>query len=308
LDSLTVQRCKHYEILVVLNSQTNEDFAQRLRRYPIRLLHEPRAGVCVARNRGIPAARGEILCFLDDDVTVDSDWIHEVLAGFKDPQVACVTGRVLVQGGFLSQNELERAYCSKRATSEWTLDPSLQPDWYRIVLGPDVGYGCNMAFRREFLEKHTAFPEGMGAGALIAAGDDTFMFFQVLKHDLRLHHSPRAVATHSYDNDEAKQKSRAMQVCSALAAVHLKLIVEEKRFRFATMKVVASALARRIGRLIHNSEGRKASKPLLAFWQRCFAEIRGVWIYFKHHRTKQFVPEIRANARHCAQAHGIEDQ
>jgi len=43
-------------------------------------VHEPRMGVATARNAGIEAASGEIVCFLDDDCTAPQDWLATRLA------------------------------------------------------------------------------------------------------------------------------------------------------------------------------------------------------------------------------------
>src|SRR5262249_13395684 len=98
-----------------------------------------------------------------------------------------------------------------------------------------------------FLQTHTLFPEAMGAGGVIGATDETFMFFQVLKHDLRIYHSPTAIVTHVYEDDPIKQKNRMKEVCSAIVALHLKLLIEESGFHFATLKLLVRALNRGFG-------------------------------------------------------------
>jgi len=260
LISLFAQECKRSEVLLVLNDEENEEFVRRVERYPVRLFNDARPGVCVARNRAIAAARGDLLCFVDDDVVVDSRWMHELIHGFEDPDVACVTGRVVLSGTVLSRETIERSYGSKNAFSSWTLDSS-NPNWYQIVLGPDMGFGCNMAFRKSFLETHALFPEGLGAGAVIAASDETFMFFQVLKNGFRIHHSSTAVVTHLCENDPIVQKNRMKIVSSACVALRLKLLVEEPLFR----------------------EG--LNEPL-SFFEKSYADLRGLWVYWKYRRLR----------------------
>src|SRR4029078_13723715 len=137
----------------------------------------------------------------------------------------------------LSRETIERSYGSKNALSSWTLDRS-NPNWYETVLGPDIGFGCNMAFRKSFLKTHTLFPEGLGAGGVIGAGDETYMFFQVLKKGFRIHHSSTAVVTHQWENDSILQKKRMKVICSAGIALHLKLLVEEPLFRLKELKLL----------------------------------------------------------------------
>ena len=71
-----------WEVLVVDNNSTDqtravvEGFSCR---YPsrFRYLFEPQQGKSCALNAGIQAARGEILAFTDDDVTVEPDMAPE---------------------------------------------------------------------------------------------------------------------------------------------------------------------------------------------------------------------------------------
>ncbi|MGC4081470.1 MAG: glycosyltransferase [Vicinamibacterales bacterium] len=48
-----------YEVIVVDNGLTDRT-PDRVRQYPVTLLHEPAPGACSARNRGIAAARGRV--------------------------------------------------------------------------------------------------------------------------------------------------------------------------------------------------------------------------------------------------------
>jgi len=46
----------------------------------VRLLQQPRAGPATARNRGIQAARGQLIFFLDADCVPASDWLAAFFA------------------------------------------------------------------------------------------------------------------------------------------------------------------------------------------------------------------------------------
>ena len=63
---------------------------------PLTHLHEPQQGLSLARNRGIAAARGDLVAFTDDDVWVAPDWI-ETLRGVaaERPDAAWFGGPVL---------------------------------------------------------------------------------------------------------------------------------------------------------------------------------------------------------------------
>ena len=74
-----------WEILVVNNdgSETTDGVVARHRgTLPIVLAHEPLAGLSRARNRGLRAARGKLIVFTDDDVTVDGGWLNVYWAAY----------------------------------------------------------------------------------------------------------------------------------------------------------------------------------------------------------------------------------
>jgi succinoglycan biosynthesis protein ExoM len=48
-------------------------------RMPVRIVHEPRAGVANARNAALAAAQGDMIAFLDDDEIAPPEWLGELL-------------------------------------------------------------------------------------------------------------------------------------------------------------------------------------------------------------------------------------
>jgi cellulose synthase/poly-beta-1,6-N-acetylglucosamine synthase-like glycosyltransferase len=75
-----------HEILVVDNKST-DDTRERVQRYPVTLLEETEIqSSFAARNRGIEAARGEILAFTDADCVVEPTWLKRLLADHEEPR------------------------------------------------------------------------------------------------------------------------------------------------------------------------------------------------------------------------------
>jgi glycosyltransferase involved in cell wall biosynthesis len=284
LRSLQSQGCRHSETLVVLNGQPNEELARFLESYAFRVINEPRHGVCIARNRAIPQARGEILAFVDDDVIASPGWLHELLKGFANPAVACVTGLV-VPGGSVphSEERTNRYYASLRAQSTWVLS-STEDDWLQKAVGEPAGFGCNMAFRKNFLEEHGPFPEDLGAGSQIGGGDEVYMFLQVLKHRLLIYHSPSAVVTHVFASDIV-QKKRMMQAYSGTVAFAIKLFVEEKNLRRKITAWLFAGLLRRLLRIISRRSIASEPQELLTTSEKFFAYLRGPLVYWRSSRA-----------------------
>lgn len=82
------------EIIVVDNGST-DDTCGVVGRFPVTLLSERKRGPAAARNRGLNAARGELVAFLDADTLPTRRWMVEMIAAFDDPAVNLAAGRIL---------------------------------------------------------------------------------------------------------------------------------------------------------------------------------------------------------------------
>lgn len=76
-------------------------------------------GVGVARTRGVEAATGDLVAFLDDDAEADPTWLEELAAPTADPRVIGVSGRSLPlfdgrRPGWLPDEFLWTVGCSYR--------------------------------------------------------------------------------------------------------------------------------------------------------------------------------------------------
>ena len=101
-------------------------------------------GLSGARNTGIDASTGDIVCFLDDDAAAEEDWSTHLLAPYADPNILGVGGA---------------------ATPAWeTAEPSWWPGEFGWVVGCSYRgqptttspvrnlMGCNMSLRRTVLD------------------------------------------------------------------------------------------------------------------------------------------------------------
>lgn len=287
LDSLLTQACARCEIFVVLNGPYDDEFRQEIAKHPVQFLHEARRGVCVARNHAIPYTRGELVAFVDDDVVIHTGWLHEVIRGFEDPSVGCVTGRVVPSGpAIYGLDRFDRYYASDRALSTWTLSVN-EPNSYIRALADPTGFGCNMAFRRRFFEMCCTFPEDLGAGSFVGAGDEFYMFVQVLKHGFRIHHTPHAIVTHFFEAGNQDQGPRANQIYSAGVALATKLFLEEPKLRTEALRWVFSGLKRRVMRVLFRRTIASEPQELLSPTEKIRAYLRGPYVYWKSRRLRK---------------------
>jgi glucosyl-dolichyl phosphate glucuronosyltransferase len=186
-----------WELLVVDNNskdQTRDVVEEFVRRFPsrCRYLFEPRQGKSYALNTGVREARGEILAFVDDDVTVDTKWLQNLSAVFKDEQWAGAGGRILPERNFIPPAWLS-------IEGRYALAPlaifslGTQPD---ELLEPP--FGTNMAFRAEVFADVGDFRTDLGPRPdSELRGEDTEFGMRVLAAGYRLWYEPSAIVYHS---------------------------------------------------------------------------------------------------------------
>jgi glycosyltransferase involved in cell wall biosynthesis len=106
----------------------------------VHLLQTERQGLSEARNVGIQAASSDVVAFVDDDVTVEREWLSSLMTAFEtDDEVLGVGGPAVPRWGaerrWLQDELLWVVGCTYRGHRE---DPG-------PIRNP---LGCNMAFRR----------------------------------------------------------------------------------------------------------------------------------------------------------------
>jgi glycosyltransferase involved in cell wall biosynthesis len=204
----TLPEAVEWEVLVVDNNSTDqtrevvEDFCHRFPRR-FRYLFEPQPGKSYALNAGIHEARGEVLAFLDDDVTVERTWLQNLTSGLRDGVWAGTGGRIVLQ---------------------W---PTLIPPWLAIegkysrhpFPGFDQGdiakelssplFGTNMAFRKKMFEKYGGFRTDLGPSTnceILRPSEDTEFGRRLLAGGERLWYEPSAIVYHPVSEKRIQKK------------------------------------------------------------------------------------------------------
>lgn len=76
----------HYEVVVVNDGSSDEtetivkDLQENSQRPQVRLVSQSFRGINIARNRGIGEAKGESICFLDDDELAPPGWLSTLVS------------------------------------------------------------------------------------------------------------------------------------------------------------------------------------------------------------------------------------
>lgn len=177
LESLSRQQLPsglEWEVLIVDNNSADDTravAAEAASALACRYMFEPRQGKSFALNTGIAAAKGDLIVFADDDLTMDVGWLaglwraavaHPDCVGFGGRIVAVWSGPKPAwycdSGPYKLINGVVGSYDHGPETKEVSMLP----------------FGANMAFRREVFAIHGGFNVDLGSTRLMRGEDTEF--------------------------------------------------------------------------------------------------------------------------------------
>jgi glycosyltransferase involved in cell wall biosynthesis len=201
------------EILIVDNKST-DDTRDRVQRYPVTLLEETEIQSSdAARNRGVEAAKGEILAFTDADCVVEPNWLKRLLANHEEPRWGGFSGNTKAY----PSSELSARYCAQAEVLGLSgqKEPFFQPwgmgerlcsrisvlDWRSHIFLPTGlinPYTANVAYRQIVFEKIGYFDHKMLNG-----GDFDLAWRLQTQTDWQIAIVPDAVVYHQHRSNLA---------------------------------------------------------------------------------------------------------
>jgi GT2 family glycosyltransferase len=194
---------RHVEIIVVDNHPASGLTPPVVAEFPgVVLISESRQGLAYARNAGFAASTGDIVIATDDDVMMPPDWLEKLVAPFARPDVMIVTGNVLplqletiFQRFFERYGGLGRGFEFLEVSSHWfeSFPRDAVPTWR-------LGATANAAFRASmFVHPQIGLmEEALGPGMPSGVGEDTYLFYKVLKAGYSLIYEPAAYVWHKH--------------------------------------------------------------------------------------------------------------
>lgn len=193
LENVEVPPHLQWEILVVDNNSTDstktvvEDIINKGHGI-CRYIFEGQQGKSYALNRGLAEVTGKIIAFIDDDIIVGKEWLITIREEFEsDLTLDVLGGRVELYNEKDKPLTIRNSH-KKRQLTRHTFKPRFIP-----ILG------CNMAMRREVVDKVGLFDTQLGPGSKKnAVVEDVDFLYRASRVGLRIMYSPSVVVFHNH--------------------------------------------------------------------------------------------------------------
>ena len=180
LEGIKELRYPNYETIVVDDGST-DGAGDIARQYDVCVIRTENRGLSAARNLGWQSASGEIISYIDDDACPDPDWLSYLASTFRKENYAGVGGPNIP---FLSDGNTASCVAGSPGGPAHVLLSDSEAEHIP---------GCNMSFRREWLEAIGGFDTQFRQ-----AGDDVDVCWRVREHGGKLGFSPAAMVWHHY--------------------------------------------------------------------------------------------------------------
>jgi GT2 family glycosyltransferase len=199
----------------------------------VTLLEEQRRGSSYARNTGISASTGDIIVTIDDDETAPPGWLEKLIAPFVRSDVMLVTGNILpmeletpAQHLFEIYGGLGRGFAPREVNRAW-----FESSARRVVPTWMLGGTANSAYRASIFAdpRIGLFDESLGAPS--GVGEDTYMFYKVLKAGYTIFYEPKAYLFHKHRRSFKASRSQIYNYSKGHVAYHLTTFFNDQDFR-----------------------------------------------------------------------------
>ncbi len=187
--------------IVVVDNASSDDTAGAARAAlgeDATVVVEERLGLSHARNRGVDEARGEVLVFIDDDITVDQRWVRTYEETFEDRSVAAAGGPVETIFPEGSDADYVRAVMADGGSGTGHYMP--EGGRAEVFPGRAPGYprGGNMAIRAAAIEDVGEFDVALGWGKHQIPAEETELFSRMCAAGHRIWYVPEAHVLHRF--------------------------------------------------------------------------------------------------------------
>ncbi|MFV9503312.1 MAG: glycosyltransferase [Oscillochloridaceae bacterium umkhey_bin13] len=258
------------ELIVVDNNPSSGQTPPVVADFPtVILVSETRRGLSYARNRGVTASTGDIVVMTDDDVIVVPDWLEQLVAPFARPDVMIVTGNVLplqletrAQHLFERYGGLGRGFERREFSTAWLRS-------FRFTAAPtwNLGATANAAFRASIFyhPEIGLLDESLGPGTPTGCGEDTYLFYKVLKAGYTIVYEPRSYLWHRHRRDMESLRRQIYNYSRGHIGYHLTTLVNDGDVR--VVPYLLFQLPRfHVRALLHHAKQKFRGRPDYSLW------------------------------------------
>lgn len=201
-----------YEVIIIDNGSADHtkniarEYQGRIKN--CRYFYDDRPGLHVGRNRGLLESRGELIGYLDDDVTLFPNWINTVITAFEDEEVMYVGGSVIPYDMILITEDFRNKYAIRQGAYQFIYciscfwEDGISENDTRIHETPKEGFfGGNSIYRKCVLYSCKGFhPDGMPKHLLMYRGDgEDYVRRYILEHNMKAMYYAQASVYHMID-------------------------------------------------------------------------------------------------------------
>lgn len=255
----------------------------------VRYVAEERAGLAYARNAGFLAARGAICVMTDDDVTFPPGWLEQLLAPFARHDVMVVTGNVLPIELDTDAQQLFELYGGLgRGTRRYVVDRPWLASFRRTAVPTwTLGATANAAVRLSVFDDGAvpAMHEALGPGTPTGVGEDTYLFYQVLKAGYALVYEPSAFVWHRHRRTPEALRKQLYNYSKGHVAYHLVTLLEAGDIR-AVVRCLKELPKAYVQRVVARLRGHSAY-PLRLLAVELAGTLAGPWALWRSYRRRR---------------------
>ncbi len=187
-----------YEILVVNNNSTDatndecERFGNDFPAIGFRVVEERNQGLSFARNRGIIEAKGDVLVYVDDDATVNKEYLTTIEEFFiATPEAMAVGGAI-----FPVYETVEPKWMSHYTRVLITAYKN-EGDSIHLMRGGSFPSGGNVAYRKQLFDRVGCFNIDLGRkGTSLIGAEEKALFDKVKSEKMPIYYLPNMILYH----------------------------------------------------------------------------------------------------------------